>query len=223
MPSDIESQLAKASLADAPATIDSLPPSELSSPNTSRPPSPLLRPLQHKPVSKANGLPNKPFGFNALSGASMSFTAMANSAAKKQQDLGSKPSSKTNSPEASDDESSGSSDEHKGQATDEARPRPPRRTSSVAMAPFITKFDPYEPEHVFDEKSGTRSPAKLEKVAIVGSGSWGTALARVAAINAAEREGFDPEVRMWVREREVCLPDIFRLPALTFIPDTRPR
>ncbi|KAK0221436.1 NAD-dependent glycerol-3-phosphate dehydrogenase C-terminus-domain-containing protein [Armillaria fumosa] len=72
------------------------------------------------------------------------------------------------------------------------------------MAPFITKFEPYEPEkYVVCEKSGTKSPAKLEKVAIVGSGSWGTALARVAAINTAEQEGFDPEVRMWVREQEI--------------------
>ncbi|KAF8910252.1 NAD-dependent glycerol-3-phosphate dehydrogenase C-terminus-domain-containing protein [Mucidula mucida] len=72
------------------------------------------------------------------------------------------------------------------------------------MAPFITKFDLYEPEqYIVDEKNGTRSPARLEKIAIIGSGSWGTALARVAAINAAEREGFDPEVRMWVREREI--------------------
>ncbi|KAI5833160.1 NAD-dependent glycerol-3-phosphate dehydrogenase [Schizophyllum commune Tattone D] len=72
------------------------------------------------------------------------------------------------------------------------------------MAPFITKFEPFEPtEFVVDKKAGTRSPAKLEKVAIVGSGSWGTALARVAAINAANLEGFDDEVRMWVREREV--------------------
>ena len=72
------------------------------------------------------------------------------------------------------------------------------------MEPFITKFDPFHPtEFIVDPKSGHRSPARLEKVAIVGSGSWGTALARVAAINAAEREGFDPEVKMWVREREV--------------------
>ncbi|KAG7443268.1 NAD-dependent glycerol-3-phosphate dehydrogenase [Guyanagaster necrorhizus] len=72
------------------------------------------------------------------------------------------------------------------------------------MAPFITKFEPYEPEeYVIDKKSGTKSPARLEKIAIVGSGSWGTALARVAALNAAEREGFDPEVRIWVREHEI--------------------
>ncbi|PBK85760.1 sn-glycerol-3-phosphate dehydrogenase NAD+ [Armillaria gallica] len=72
------------------------------------------------------------------------------------------------------------------------------------MAPFITKFEPYEPEeYVVDKKNGTKSPARLEKIAIVGSGSWGTALARVAALNAAGREGFDPEVRIWVREHEV--------------------
>ena len=64
-------------------------------------------------------------------------------------------------------------------------------------------------QFVVDKEAGTGSPAKLEKVAIVGSGSWGTAFARVAAINAANLEGFDDEVRMWVREREVCLSSCF--------------
>lgn len=42
-----------------------------------------------------------------------------------------------------------------------------------------------------------------EKIAVVGSGSWATALARIAACSALEKEGFDEEVRFWVREREV--------------------
>lgn len=41
------------------------------------------------------------------------------------------------------------------------------------------------------------------KIAVVGSGSWATALARIAAVSALEKEGFDEEVRFWVREREV--------------------
>ncbi|EEB90808.1 hypothetical protein MPER_10941, partial [Moniliophthora perniciosa FA553] len=53
--------------------------------------------------------------------------------------------------------------------------------------PYITKFDPYQPEECIVDPNG----------------SWGTALARVAAINVAGREGFEPEVRMWVREREI--------------------
>ncbi|KAL7412865.1 NAD-dependent glycerol-3-phosphate dehydrogenase C-terminus-domain-containing protein [Mrakia frigida] len=48
-----------------------------------------------------------------------------------------------------------------------------------------------------------RPDGVVDRVAVIGSGSWGTALARIAAINAAEKEGFHPEVRMWVREREV--------------------
>ena len=51
-----------------------------------------------------------------------------------------------------------------------------------------------------------RPEGVVDRVAVIGSGSWGTALARIAAINAAEKEGFHPEVRMWVREREVRLP-----------------
>lgn len=42
-------------------------------------------------------------------------------------------------------------------------------------------------------------------MAIVGSGSWGTALAKIAAENVASRpDEFEPEVRMWVREKQVC-------------------
>lgn len=63
------------------------------------------------------------------------------------------------------------------------------------MAPFLAKFEEFE-----GHQSGS-----LEKIAVIGSGSWGTALARLAAINAVERDGFDHEVKMWVRER--ILPD----------------
>lgn len=66
-----------------------------------------------------------------------------------------------------------------------------RRGSSPAMAPFLAKFEPMD---------GT---GKIEKVAVIGSGSWGTALARLAAENAHEKDGFDETVNMWVREREI--------------------
>ncbi|KAK1231564.1 hypothetical protein PQX77_005298 [Marasmius sp. AFHP31] len=195
-------------MSDSPSTSPPRSPSpestSLPTPDNSRPPSPLLRPLPPSTrLSSSHGLPNKPPHplSNAISGASMTFTALSNSARKKRSAaLPSPPDSASASgppspkQAASDDES------------DSAPPRPPpmRRTSSAAMEPFITKFDPFQPtEFVVDPKSGHKSPARLEKVAIVGSGSWGTALARVAAINVAEREGFDPEVKMWVREREI--------------------
>lgn len=42
------------------------------------------------------------------------------------------------------------------------------------------------------------------RVAVIGSGSWGTALAKIAAENVYKRRGdFHTEVRMWVREKQV--------------------
>lgn len=50
-------------------------------------------------------------------------------------------------------------------------------------------------------------PYKIEKpfkLAIIGSGNWGTAVAKLVAENAAEKpEIFDKEVKMWVFEEEV--------------------
>jgi glycerol-3-phosphate dehydrogenase (NAD+) len=42
-----------------------------------------------------------------------------------------------------------------------------------------------------------------EKVAIIGSGNWGSAIAKIIGRNLLMKEGFDPEVRMWVFEEEV--------------------
>ncbi|GAA6006160.1 hypothetical protein JCM11491_002055 [Sporobolomyces phaffii] len=69
----------------------------------------------------------------------------------------------------------------------------PRRGSSPALAPFLAKYDQF---------TGNET-GREEKVCVIGSGSWGTALARLAAQNAADREGFDEEVRFWVRQREI--------------------
>ncbi|BGP57216.1 hypothetical protein JCM8202_005345 [Rhodotorula sphaerocarpa] len=68
----------------------------------------------------------------------------------------------------------------------------PRRGSSPALAPFLAQYDEYKGDD-----------GKQQKVCVIGSGSWGTALARLAAQNAAEKPGFDTEVRFWVRQREI--------------------
>lgn len=53
-------------------------------------------------------------------------------------------------------------------------------------------------------------PSKRHKVAIVGSGSFGTALAKIVAKNVASRpKEFHSEVRMWVREKIVSQRKVF--------------
>jgi len=47
-------------------------------------------------------------------------------------------------------------------------------------------------------------PSGKHRVAVIGSGSWGSALAKIAAENVAKRpDDFHREVRMWVREKHV--------------------
>lgn len=60
--------------------------------------------------------------------------------------------------------------------------------------------------------AGTASP---ERVTIVGSGNWGSAVARIIGRNVKEQEGFEPEVRQWVfpekvmhEGKEASLPDV---------------
>lgn len=124
----------------------------------------------------------------------------------------------------SDSKDGGDDDEKK----DDEAPAPARpsvglkRTSSKrltdrAMAPYTTAFTEFSPQPspAGSDDEGDNSPAtgsaaaehtRLEKVALIGSGSWGTALGRIAAINAATKAGFDKTVNMWVREREVSPP-----------------
>ncbi|EKD03459.1 glycerol-3-phosphate dehydrogenase (NAD+) [Trichosporon asahii var. asahii CBS 8904] len=47
-------------------------------------------------------------------------------------------------------------------------------------------------------------PSGKHRVCVIGSGSWGTALAKIAAENVARRKAdFEPQVNMWVREKLV--------------------
>lgn len=49
--------------------------------------------------------------------------------------------------------------------------------------------------------------SKKHKVAIVGSGNWGSTIAKIVAENAKEHSDlFEPEVQMWVFEEEYTLP-----------------
>ncbi|KAH9461940.1 hypothetical protein Pst134EB_005856 [Puccinia striiformis f. sp. tritici] len=42
-----------------------------------------------------------------------------------------------------------------------------------------------------------------QQVAIIGSGNWGSAIAKIAAENAAKHDAFEEEVSMWVFEEQV--------------------
>ena len=42
-----------------------------------------------------------------------------------------------------------------------------------------------------------------EKICIIGSGNWGSAIARIVGGNAKRLEGIDDEVKMWVFEEEI--------------------
>ncbi|KAL7416226.1 NAD-dependent glycerol-3-phosphate dehydrogenase N-terminus-domain-containing protein [Mrakia frigida] len=52
-------------------------------------------------------------------------------------------------------------------------------------------------------KGAASSTTKKDKVAIIGSGNWGSAVARLAGINVERHSTlFDPEVVMWTREEQ---------------------
>ena len=42
-----------------------------------------------------------------------------------------------------------------------------------------------------------------EKVTIVGSGNWGSAIAKIIGRNVLDRDEFDNEVKMWVYQEQV--------------------
>ncbi|CAI2171820.1 349_t:CDS:2 [Funneliformis geosporum] len=43
----------------------------------------------------------------------------------------------------------------------------------------------------------------VEKVAVIGSGNWGTAIARIVGGNVLQLKGFDHDVKMWVFEEKI--------------------
>lgn len=51
-----------------------------------------------------------------------------------------------------------------------------------------------------------------EKITVVGSGNFGSAIARLVARNVANKERYDPVVRMWVYEEEVSQNFIISFP-----------
>ncbi|GES99993.1 glycerol-3-phosphate dehydrogenase [NAD(+)], cytoplasmic isoform X1 [Rhizophagus clarus] len=43
----------------------------------------------------------------------------------------------------------------------------------------------------------------VEKVAVIGSGNWGTVIARMLGTNVVQQKGFDHEIKMWVFEEMI--------------------
>ncbi|ELR15400.1 glycerol-3-phosphate dehydrogenase (soluble) [Acanthamoeba castellanii str. Neff] len=53
--------------------------------------------------------------------------------------------------------------------------------------------------------NGVRRPVQKYQVAIIGSGNWGSAIAKVAGENVAQQpELFEPQVKMWMQNRDLA-------------------
>lgn len=166
---------------DGPGNTLSTFPSPASTPASSRPPSPMMRP-QHLPLNALSGLQSM---------------------------------SSANSPANSGPPSANGADDE----DDDVAPKPVklRRGSSVGSRPnsapgsrrgSSTNLAKMEAISGFGGSAApVFKPKTKARIACVGSGSWATALARIAAINAADKSDvFEKQVNMWVREKEVSLP-----------------
>ncbi|ORY23220.1 putative glycerol-3-phosphate dehydrogenase [Naematelia encephala] len=70
---------------------------------------------------------------------------------------------------------------------------------STVTTPAVTR-----PSSPIEALPASPLPSGKHRVAIIGSGSWGSALAKIAAENVwKHRDDFHREVRMWVREKHV--------------------
>ena len=58
-------------------------------------------------------------------------------------------------------------------------------------------------ERSADEGTDAARAQAKEKVTIVGSGNWGSAIAKIIGRNVLDREEFDNEVKMWVYQEQV--------------------
>merc|ERR1711879_225297 len=56
-----------------------------------------------------------------------------------------------------------------------------------------------------EHNNGVRRPVQKYQVAIIGSGNWGSAIAKVAGENVAQQpELFKPQVKMWMQNRDLA-------------------
>lgn len=148
------------------------------SPASSRPPSPMMRP-QHLPL-------------NALSG--LQSMSSANSPAN------SGPPSASGKDDDEDDVAPAPVKLRRGSSVG-SRPNsaPGSRRGSSANLPKMEAIAGFG-----GSSAPVFKPKTKARIACVGSGSWATALARIAAINAASKSDvFEKQVNMWVREKEV--------------------
>ncbi len=54
-----------------------------------------------------------------------------------------------------------------------------------------------------EKNNEEKAMSKKIKAAIIGSGNWGSAIARIVGVNAREHAEFEEKVDMWVFEEQV--------------------